>query len=79
MKAVKRGQQFESFSSGKMFPAGTRSPMGGSPGSAYTLYASMGANTREGLETLFDHAEVFKNWMVLTSTNLNCSGCNDLV
>lgn len=53
--------------------------MGGSPGSAYTLYAGMGANTREGLETLFDHAEVFKNWMVLTSTNLNCSGCNDLV
>lgn len=43
-----------------MFPAGTRSPMGGSPGSAYALYAGMGANTVEGLETLFDHAEVIK-------------------
>lgn len=60
LKAVKRGQQFENFSSGKMFPAGTRSPMGGSPGSAYALYAGMGANTVEGLETLFDHAEVIK-------------------
>lgn len=43
-----------------MYPVGTRSPMGGSPGSAYALYEGMGATTREGLETLFDHAEVIE-------------------
>jgi hypothetical protein len=60
VKAVTRGQQFRSFSEGKMYPVGTRLPMGGSAGSAYALYAGMGANTPEGLETLFDHAEVIE-------------------
>lgn len=58
VKAVTRGQQFHNFSEGAMYPVGTRSPMGGSAGSAYALYAGMGANTLEGLEALFDHAEV---------------------
>lgn len=58
VKAVKRGKQFQHFSLGEMYPVGTRSPMGGSPGSAYAMYAGMGANTPEGLEALYDHAEV---------------------
>lgn len=58
VQALKRGKQFQNFSNGEMYAVGFRMPMGGCPGSAYSVYEGMGATTLQGLETLFDHAEV---------------------
>lgn len=58
VKALKRGQRFENFSSGLIYGVGFRRPMGGCPGSGYSVYEGMQAKTLDGLETLFDHAEV---------------------
>lgn len=58
VQALKRGKQFENFSNGEMYGVGFRMPMGGCPGSAYSVYEGMEATTLYGLEALFDHAEV---------------------
>lgn len=58
VKVVKKGKNFESFSTGLMYAMGFRKPMGGCPGSGYSVYEGMQAETLDGLETLFDHAEV---------------------
>lgn len=58
VKVVKRGRKFEHFSTGLMHAIGFRKPMGGCPGSGYSAYEGMQAATLDGLETLFDHAEV---------------------
>lgn len=58
VKVVKRGRKFENFSTGLMHAIGFRKPMGGCQGSAYSAYEGMQAATLDGLETLFDHAEV---------------------
>lgn len=68
VKSIKRGKQFENFCNGEMYAVGFRMPMGGCPGSAYSVYEGMGANTLNGMETLFDHAEVvFQMYFVCTS------------
>lgn len=59
VKALRsRGKQFNSYSQGEMYPKGTRSPAGGSPGDAYTMYAGMEAVDVESINSLFDDAEV---------------------
>lgn len=61
VKPVRRGQGFDSYSDGKMFAHGTRTPMGGCPGDSYAMYQGMEADTVEGINSLFDHAEVNSN------------------
>jgi hypothetical protein len=41
-----------------MIPKGAREPMGGAPGDSYAFYSGMEAVTPEGIEALFDDAEV---------------------
>lgn len=57
-KAVKRGQQFDSFSQGSMHPQGNCTASGGAPGDSYTPYSGMNAITEDDLKALFDDAEV---------------------
>ena len=61
VKPVRCGQGFDSYSDGKMFAHGTRIPMGGHPGDSYAMYQGMEADTVEGINSLFDHAEVNSN------------------
>ncbi|KAJ3964487.1 hypothetical protein EV361DRAFT_873970 [Lentinula raphanica] len=56
VQAVKRGGQFQTFSSGKMVPVGSRIPSGGRPADAYTSYSGLEASTQDGLEILFNQA-----------------------
>ena len=41
-----------------MFPFGSREPAGGAPGDTYTAYYGIEGTTVEGINILFDHAEV---------------------
>jgi hypothetical protein len=59
LKSVKRGSQFQFYSEGEMFSRGARAPMGGLPGDAYTMYAGMDAIDCEGINILFNDAEVY--------------------
>ena len=58
LKEIKRGQQFDFYSGGKMYPQGSRAPMGGIPGDSYTMYSGMDADSIEAIHALFDDAEV---------------------
>jgi hypothetical protein len=58
VKAIRRGLRFDHYSAGQMKPHGFRSPSGGRPGDAYTMYNGMTAENAEGVEILFTHVEV---------------------
>ncbi|KDR65316.1 hypothetical protein GALMADRAFT_148783 [Galerina marginata CBS 339.88] len=59
LKSLKRGSQFEFFSQGTMVPRGSRIAMGGLPGDAYVMYPGMEGLDPEGINLLFNDAEVF--------------------
>ncbi|KAJ3771967.1 hypothetical protein FB446DRAFT_789143 [Lentinula raphanica] len=65
VQAVKRGGQFQTFSSGKMVPVGSRLPSGGRPGDSYTSYSGLEASTQNGLDILFNQAATS---VIMTST-----------
>ncbi|KAF9034534.1 hypothetical protein BJ165DRAFT_1409853 [Panaeolus papilionaceus] len=62
-KNLQRGSQFQSYSSGKMFPKGARQPQGGRKGDAYVFYKGSGPSLKseddgiDQLNTLFNDAE----------------------
>ncbi|KAJ3831235.1 hypothetical protein F5878DRAFT_667770 [Lentinula raphanica] len=66
VQAVKRGGQFQTFSSGKMVPVGSRIPSGGRPGDSYTSYSGLEASTQNGLDILFNQAATS---IIMTSTS----------
>ncbi|KAJ3757489.1 hypothetical protein EV360DRAFT_26931, partial [Lentinula raphanica] len=66
VQAVKRGGQFQTFSSGKMIPIGSRIPSGGRPGDSYTSYSGLDASTQSGLDILFNQAATS---VIMTSTS----------
>ncbi|KAL0573790.1 hypothetical protein V5O48_008156 [Marasmius crinis-equi] len=53
---LKRGAQFDFWSSGVMYPFGARLPSGGRPGDTYVHYAGITAQTIEGIDVLFRQA-----------------------
>lgn len=63
VKAIKRGKQFQSYVQGSMIPRGSRAPTGGIAGDSYTFYAGMNSSSPEGINVLFNDAEV-----ILSST-----------
>lgn len=58
LKGLVRGQQFATFSRGKMCPFGERTATGGAPGDSHRFYDKMSALNEDALHCLFDHAEV---------------------
>ncbi|KAF8220893.1 hypothetical protein L208DRAFT_1331202, partial [Tricholoma matsutake] len=77
VKAVRCGQGFDSYSAGNMFAHGTRTPMGRCPRDSYAMYQGMEADTVEGINSLFDHAE---DGMILyeTARSHHSQLCQDL-
>lgn len=58
LKSLVRGQQFATFSQGRMCPFGERTASGGAPGDTHRFYDVMSGQTEDALHCLFDHAEV---------------------
>lgn len=58
VKAINRGRQFDLYSEGQMFGRGARSAMGGMRGDAYVFYHGMDADQEQGIQALFNDAEV---------------------
>ncbi|KAJ3752741.1 hypothetical protein EV360DRAFT_88447 [Lentinula raphanica] len=65
VQAVKHGGQFQTFTSGKMVPVGSRIPSGGRPGDSYTSYSGLEASSQNGLDILFNQAATS---VIMTST-----------
>ncbi len=65
VKKVTRGRQFHSYSQGSMIPKGARAPVGGAPGDSYTFYAGMEAITANGINALFNDAEVSPQMFII--------------
>lgn len=62
LKSLVRGQQFATFSQGKMCPFGERTATGGAPGDSHRFYDTMSALNEDALQCLFDHAEVSRRF-----------------
>ena len=48
-----------------MFARGARSAMGGMPGDSYVFYKGMDADQEEGINALFNDAEVINSFCIL--------------
>lgn len=66
VKAIQRGGKFDFYSAGKMYPHGTRAPMGGRPGDGYVMYEGMDADGIDSVNVLFNHAEASDRFYIVT-------------
>ncbi|KAJ8093615.1 hypothetical protein PM082_020475 [Marasmius tenuissimus] len=57
VRPLTRGSQFKFWSSGAMFPFGSRMATGGNEADGYVEYAGITAETVDGIEVLFNQAE----------------------
>ncbi|KAJ7807733.1 hypothetical protein B0H13DRAFT_2482759 [Mycena leptocephala] len=57
VQPVVRGQQFNYYTHGKMFPFGTRHGSGGGDGDALRMYEGISADTIDELNCMFNYAE----------------------
>ena len=58
VRPLRRHGHFRAWASGPMMAIGSRQSVGGRPADTYTQYAGMSAEDSEGMEILFNQAEV---------------------